>query len=82
MFMAREKWNLILFFMTEKRRETFEKEKIIQSCIILLGGLNHLVQSRVEISHRLFGTLPIGLLLSNLDSRQLETSPMTSYDQF
>ena len=24
----------------------------------------------------------IGLLLSNLDSRQLETSPMTSYDQF
>ena len=27
-------------------------------------------------------TLPIGLLLSNLDSRQLETSPMASYDQF
>ena len=51
-----------------------------------LGGLslhlNHLIQSRMEISHRLFGTLPIGLLLSNLDSRQLETSPMTSYDQF
>ena len=44
--------------------------------------LNHLIQSRMEISHRLFGTLPIGLLLSNLDSRQLETSPMTSYDQF
>ena len=36
----------------------------------------------MEISYRLFGTLPIGLLLSNLDSRQLETSPMTSYDQF
>ena len=51
-----------------------------------LGGLslhlNHLIQSRMEISYRLFGTLPIGLLLSNLDSRQLETSPMTSYDQF
>ena len=50
-----------------------------------LGGLslhlNHLIQSRMEISHRLFGTLPIGLLLSNLDSKQLETS-MTSYDQF
>ena len=51
-----------------------------------LGGLslhlNHLIQSRMEISYRLFGTLPIGLLFSNLDSRQLETSPMTSYDQF
>ena len=53
---------------------------------LFLGGLslhlNHLIQSRMEISYRLFGTLPIGLLLSNLDSRQLETSPMTSYDQF
>ena len=53
---------------------------------VFLGGLslhlNHLIQSRMEISHWLFGTLPIGLLLSNLDSRQLETSPMTSYDQF
>ena len=51
-----------------------------------LGGLslhlNHLIQSRMEISYRLFGPLLIGLLLSNLDSRQLETSPMTSYDQF
>ena len=39
-----------------------------------LGGLslhlNHLIQSRMEIYYRLFGTLPIGLLLSNLDSRQ------------
>ena len=53
---------------------------------VFLGGLslhlNHLIQSRMEISYRLFGTLPIGLLLSNLDSRQLETSPMTSFDQF
>ena len=55
-------------------------------CAVLLGGLslhlNHLRQSRMEISYWLFGTLPIGLLLSNLDSRQLETSPMKSYDQF
>ena len=54
--------------------------------VLFLGGLslhlNHLIPWRMEISHRLFGTLPIGLLLSNLDSRQLETSPMTSYDQF
>ena len=54
--------------------------------LYFLGGLslhlNHLIQSRMEISYRLFGTLPIGLLLSNLDSRQLKTSPMTPYDQF
>ena len=51
-----------------------------------LGGLslhsNHLIPYYMEISYWLFGTLPIGLLLSNLDSRQLETFPMTSYDQF
>ena len=59
---------------------------LVTSFMKFLGGLslhlNHLIQSRMEISYRLFGTLPIGLLLSNLDSRQLETSPMTSYDQF
>ena len=53
--------------------------------VTFLGGLslhlNHLILQCMEISYRLFGTLPIGLLLSNLDSRQLETSPMT-YDQF
>ena len=58
----------------------------LMQLVPFLGGLslhlNHLIQSHMEISHRLFGTLPIGLLLSNLDSRQLETSPMTSYDQF
>ena len=52
----------------------------------LFGGLslhlNHLIQSRMEISYQLFGTLPIGLLLSNLDSRQLMTSPRTLLDQF
>ena len=62
--------------------ETF----IVKYRSVLLGGLslhlNHLIQSCMEISYRLFGTLPIGLLLSNLDLRQLETSPMTSYDQF
>ena len=51
-----------------------------------LGGLslhlNHLIQSRMEISYQLFGTLPIGLLLSNLDSRQLMTSPRTLLGQF
>ena len=65
---------------------TNEKVYIFAWNLSFLGGLslhlNHLIQSRIEISYRLFGTLPIGLLLSNLHSRQLETSPMTSYDQF
>ena len=47
--------------------------------ILTSFNLNHLSPSSL-IGY--LGTLPIGLLLSNLDSRQLETSPMTSYDQF
>ena len=39
-------------------------------------------KSRMEISYWLFGTLPIGLLLSNFDSRQLMTSPRTLLGQF
>ena len=46
-----------------------------------LGGLsldlNHLIASRTGISFRQFGTLPIGIFLSNLDSRHLMTSPRT-----
>ena len=60
------------------------QKPVATQLLLFLGGLrlylNHLIQSRMEISYWLFGTLPIGLLLSNLDSRQLETSPMTSYD--
>ena len=48
-----------------------------------LGGLslqlNHLIASRMGICYQQFGTLPIGIFLSNLDSRQLDTSLMTSY---
>ena len=51
-----------------------------------LGGLslhlNHLIASRLGICYRQFGTLPIGIFLSNLDSRQLDTSLMTSYGHF
>ena len=51
-----------------------------------LGGLslhlNHLIASCMGICYRQFGTLPIGILLSNLDSRQLDTSLMTSYGHF
>ena len=50
-----------------------------------LGGLslhlNHLIASRLGICYRQFGTLPIGIFLSNLDSR-LDTSLMTSYGHF
>ena len=52
----------------------------------LLGGLslhlNHLIAQRVSAPYRQFGTLPIGIFLSNLDSGQLETSLMTSYCHF
>ena len=51
-----------------------------------LGGLslhlNHLIGQRLAISFWQFGTLLIGIFLSNLDSRQLKTSLMTSYCHF
>ena len=53
---------------------------------MFLGGLslhlNHLIGQRVSAPYRQFGTLPIGIFLSNLDSGQLETSLMTSYCHF
>ena len=67
-----------------KTSPNHSKLLILGSTDSFLGGLslhlNHLIQLHMEISYRLFETLPIGLPLSNLDSRQLETSPMTSYD--
>ena len=36
----------------------------------------------MKASYRQFGTLSIGIFLSNLNSRQLETSLMTSYGHF
>ena len=54
--------------------------------VLLLGGLslhlNHLIAERVSAPYWQFGTLPIGIFLSNLDSRQLETCLMTSYCHF
>ena len=53
---------------------------------MFLGGLslhlNHLIASRMGICYRQFGTLLIGIFLSNLDSRQLDISHMTSYGHF
>ena len=53
---------------------------------LFLGGLslhlNHLIAERVSAPYWQFGTLPIGIFLSNLDSGQLETSLMTSYCHF
>ena len=55
-------------------------------CFGFLGGLslhlNHLIAERVSAHYWQFGTLPIGIFLSNLDSGQLETSLMTSYCHF
>ena len=51
-----------------------------------LGGLslhlNHLIAWCAEISFWQFGTLPIGIFLSNLDWRHLMTSPRTLLGQF
>ena len=51
-----------------------------------LGGLslhlNHLIVERMSAHYWQFGTLPIGIFLSNLVSGQLETSLMTSYCHF
>ena len=51
-----------------------------------LGGLslhlNHLIAECISAPYRQFGTLPIGIFLSNLVSGQLETSLMTSYCHF
>ena len=51
-----------------------------------LGGLslhlNHLIAERMSAPYWQFGTLPIGIFLSNLVSGQLETSLMTSYCHF
>ena len=51
-----------------------------------LGGLslhlNHLIAERMSAHYWQFGTLPIGIFLSNLVSGQLETSLMTSYCHF
>ena len=44
--------------------------------------LNHLIAWRLRISFRQFGTLFIGIFLSNLDSRHLMTSPRTLFGQF
>ena len=53
---------------------------------VFLGGLslhlNHLIAERVSAHYWQFGTLPIGIFLSNLVSGQLETSLMTSYCYF
>ena len=51
-----------------------------------LGGLslhlNHIIVEQVSTHYWQFGTLPIGIFLSNLVSGQLETSLMTPYCHF
>ena len=81
------KYNLKLHiwdsFSTE---ELFMMEESFDKFLVLLGGLslhlNHLIAERMSAPYWQFGTLPIGIFLSNLDSGQLETSLMTSYCHF
>ena len=79
-------------FATDTARVTFKRNSwpVVSAENVkiqyFLGGLslhlNHLIASWLGICYRQFGTLPIGIFFSNLDSRQLETSLMTSYGQF
>ena len=54
--------------------------------LFLLGGLslhlNHLIASRTANYDWPFGTLPFGFFGSNLDTRDLETSPRTYSGDF
>ena len=58
---------------------------IIILFLLFLGGLslhlNHLIESCAVASYQLFGTLPIGILFSNLGSGQLMTCPRTLFGQ-
>ena len=76
--------------MCRSKIPLFQLQNHVLSCLasvcVFLGGLNlhlnHLIGQRVSAPYRQFGTLPIGIFLSNLDSAQLETSLMTSYCHF
>ena len=82
----------IINYRGRDRRRTKKRcnAQLLVQCAVkmrfLLGGLslhlNHLIAERVSAPYRQFGTLPIGIFLSNLDSGQLETSLMTSYCHF
>ena len=58
----------------------------IELSTLVLGGLslhlNHPLAWCMRISFQQFGTLPIGIFLSNLDTRHLMTSPKTLFGQF
>ena len=75
-------WHLTSFWQLD----AFNLNHLSPHRAIFLGGvslhLNHLIASHMGICYRQFGTLPIGIFLSNLDSRQLDTSLMTSYGHF
>ena len=73
----------VLHFFRNKWHEKCSNFKVY---IWFLGGLslhlNHLIVERMSTPYWQFGTLPIGIFLSNLVSGQLETSLMTSYCHF
>ena len=61
-------------------------DEAVAASSMFLGGLslhlNYLIAERVSAPYWQFGTVPIGIFLSNLVSGQLETSLMTSYCHF
>ena len=82
-------WSVLKKFITpptQTDRINHGLYKLTESITDFLGGLslhlNHLIGSCMAISYWQFGTLPIGIFLSNLDSTQLMTSPRTLFGQF
>ena len=80
--------NRIRMILRKQNNEyTIAQHDVYQlNCLRFLGGLslhlNHLIAEWVSAPYWQFGTLPVGIFLSNLVSGQLETSLMTSYCHF
>ena len=75
----------VYYIFAKKIRSKYSLHQQNQLQYLLRGlslHLNHLIAWHTGISFWQFGTLPIGIILSNLDSRHLMTSPRTLLGQF
>ena len=89
MFQGRAIWNLFRLCNFEMLSWNLKSIRMYGFVILIshfLGGLslhlNHLIGSRVTNYDWPFGTLPLGLFWSNLDTMDLETYPRSYSDHF
>ena len=68
-----------IWIWTSKLQKTYRDIEFFGSLSL---HLNHLIGLGMGICYWQFGTLPIGIFLSNLDSRQLDTSLIIYYGHF